>query len=93
MGVLKFAILVDPSLVITIIYLVCLIYSVGVEKKILKKNNAFSLYDLYGHALAQEPLPRGHEIYNFGRPFLCHYNYILSLSDLCLGVEKKILKK
>ena len=32
----------------------------------LKKNNAFTLYDLYGHALAQEPLPRGHEIYNFG---------------------------
>ena len=25
-------------------------------------NNGFSLYDLYGHALAKEPLPRGHEI-------------------------------
>ena len=24
-----------------------------------ERNNAFSLYDLYGHALAQEPLPRG----------------------------------
>ena len=23
-----------------------------------KRNNAFTLYDLYGHALAQEPLPR-----------------------------------
>ena len=48
------------------------------------KNNAFSLYDL---------CPGGHEIYNFGRPFLCHHNYILSLSDLCLGVEKKIFKE
>ena len=30
-----------------------------VEKKIIKENNAVSLYDLYGHALAQEPLPQG----------------------------------
>ena len=58
-----------------------------------KRNYAFSLYDLYGHTLAQEPLPRGHEIYNFGRLFLGHHYYILGLSDLCLGVEKKILKE
>ena len=25
----------------------------------LLRNNVFSFYDLYGHALAQEPLPRG----------------------------------
>ena len=30
------------------------------------EDNAFSLYDWYDHALAQEPLPRGDEIYNFG---------------------------
>ena len=36
--------------------------------------------------------PGGHEIYNFGRPFLGYYYYILSLFDLCLGVEKKIFK-
>ena len=24
-----------------------------------KRNNDFSVYDLYGHAQAQEPLPRG----------------------------------
>ena len=35
----------------------------------------------------------GHEIYNFGRPFLGHQYYIHSLSDLCLGVEKKICKE
>ena len=29
----------------------------------------------------------GHKIYNFGRPFLDHHYYFLSLSDLCLGVE------
>ena len=33
-------------------------------------------------------IPRGHEIYNLGRPFLGHYYYILGLSDLCMGVEE-----
>ena len=58
-----------------------------------KRTNAFLIYDLYGHALAQEPLPRGHVIYNFGRLFRGHHYYILGLSDLCLGVEKKIFKE
>ena len=49
-----------------------------------------SLNDLNDHAPAQEPLP---QVYNFGRPFLGHHNYILGLSDLCLGVEKKIFKE
>ena len=44
---------------------------------------------IYGHALVQEPCPRGHEIYNFGNPFLVHHYYIL-LFDQCLEVEKKI---
>ena len=37
----------------------------------------------------------GHKINNFGRSLLGHHNYtiILGLSDLCLGVEKKIFKK
>ena len=53
----------------------------------------FFHYLTYGIALAQELLPGGHEIYNFGRPFLGHHYYILSLSDLSLGVEKKIFKE
>ena len=40
----------------------------------------------------QNPCPRGHDIYNFGIPYLGHYYYILGLSDLCLGV-KKIFKR
>ena len=40
------------------------------------RKNAFPLYDLYGHALAQEPLPRAHESYNFGIPFLGDHYYI-----------------
>ena len=34
-----------------------------------------------------------YEIYNFGTPFLGHHFYTLSLFNLCLGVEKKIVKK
>ena len=41
----------------------------------------------------KNPCPRGHEIYNFGTPFLGHHHYIRGLSDLCLGIEKKIFKE
>ena len=41
----------------------------------------------------QTPSPGGHEIYNFGTPFLGHQYYIHSLSDQRLGVEKKIFKE
>ena len=37
----------------------------------------------------KKPCPIGHEIYNFGRPFLGHDYYIISLSDLCLGIKFK----
>ena len=43
--------------------------------------------------LCKNPCPGGHDIYNLGRPFLGHHCYILSFSDLCLGVEKKIFKE
>ena len=42
-------------------------------------------YQLHGHVIAQEPLPRGEQ--DFGRPFLGQYYYILSLSDICSWVE------
>ena len=43
----------------------------------------------------KEPLPGGHEIYNFVRPFLGSHYLILSLFELCpgLGVDKKIFKE
>ena len=43
--------------------------------------------------LHKYPSPRGHEIYIFCRPFLGHHNYIHVLSEQCLGVQKKFLKK
>ena len=57
------------------------------------RNDAFSLFDIYGHALAQDPCPGGHEIYNFGRPLLGHHYYILSVSNLFMGVEKNICRE
>ena len=47
-------------------------------------------YRTYDHTLHKNSCPRGHESYNFGRPFLGHHFYILSLSDSCLEVEKNI---
>ena len=41
----------------------------------------------------KNPCPKGHEIYYFGVAVLGYHYYILSLSDLCLGVEKKIFLK
>ena len=59
----------------------------GIEKTIL---NAFSLYDLYSLAPAPESRPWWSLIYNFGNPFLGHHYYTLSLTEPCLGIEKKI---
>ena len=40
------------------------------------------------------PCPRGHEISILvGRPFLGHYYYVFSLSDLCPEYRKIFLKK
>ena len=57
--------------------------------KFFLRNKAFSPYDIYGHALAQEPLPWGHEINNFSRPILSHHYYALSLSEPRPKVESK----
>ena len=57
-----------------------------IEKKIYKAIMHISQYDLYGHAHAQDPLARGNEMFNFGRPFLSHHCYVLSLYGSCLGV-------
>ena len=43
--------------------------------------------------LHKNPCQGGQEIYNFGGPFRGHHNCILSLSNLCLGVEKNIFKE
>ena len=65
----------------------------GGREEDLKKNNAFSLYDLYGHTLSHEPLPRWS--CNFVDPSLVIITFTITISlfDLCLGVEMKIFKE
>ena len=65
----------------------------GVEKKIFKEIMHFYYMTYMATSLQKNLFPRVNEIYNFIRPFLSHHYYILGLSDLCLGIEKKIVKK
>ena len=91
-----------PSLVIINIRLVCLInvyyiFSLsdlwqGGEEWIFKeKINARSLYNLYGHTLAQEPMTRVVENLQFWLTLLGRHYFIFFLNDLCSGVKKNIL--
>ena len=66
----------------------------GVEKRNFKEIMHFhSMTNTTIPQLVQETLPKGHEIYNFCIFFLGNHYYILSKSDLCHGVEKKIFKE
>ena len=38
--------------------------------------------------LHKNPCPGGHDIYNFGGPFLCHHYYTLNLYGPCTGLEE-----
>ena len=57
------------------------------------RNNAISLIWLIWSRPSKRTRAGGYEIYNFGRPFLCHHYFTLSLSEPCLWVEKKIFKE
>ena len=59
------------------------------REKIFKEIN--SMMHFY-YMTYKNPCFRGNEIYNFGRTFLRQHYYKLSLSDQCLGIEKKIFK-
>ena len=63
-----------------------------VEKKIFKEIMHFHHMTLMATPWFKTPLPRGHETHNFSRLFIGHhYNiHVLSLSELCLGVDKTI---
>ena len=86
----KFTILVDHSLVIITAYLVYLIYAL--EKG--RKKMHFHTIWLFSPRPSTRTLAPGVMKYkDFGRPFLAYHYYILSLFNLCLGVEKKFFKK
>ena len=59
------------------------------------EKTAFSLYDLFGHVLAQEPLPHAggnSQMITDSSLIIITIIYIFNLSDLCLGI-KKIFKE
>ena len=58
-----------------------------------QRNNAFQYMTCMATPYHKNPCPGGNQIYNFGGPFILHHNCTLGLSDLCLRVEKKILKE
>ena len=61
---MKFTILVDPCLAIITFYFV--LSMPKSRENFFKRYNAFPLYDLYGHTLAQNPCSGDHENYNIG---------------------------
>ena len=92
---MKIEILVYPHLVINIIHLFFM-YIFSRSEEDFKEPKHFH-YDLHSHALAQEHLPRGSGIILVERLELKLFTittmYILSLSDLYRGVEKKIFQR
>ena len=38
---------------------------------------------LWPHPSKKNPAPRGHEVYNFDKPFFGHHYYTLNLSESC----------
>ena len=40
----------------------------------------------------KNPYQGGHKIFNFGRPFPDRHYYVLSLSESCTRLEKKIFQ-
>ena len=51
----------------------------------IREENYKSSHGLHDHALAQNPLPHGTEIYTFGRPFLSHHYNIF---NFLIGAEE-----
>ena len=65
----------------------------GVEKKMFPEIFIFTIWHIWPHLFCKNSCPGSHEIYNLGRPILCYHYYLLSLSDVCMGLGKKILKE
>ena len=58
----------------------------GINDEQFQSNNAYSLLK-YDQTLAQEPLFRGHETYNFGRLFIGNHYHILSYTVIIPSLD------
>ena len=88
----EFTISVDFSVVIITICSVCLTYAQEQKNKVFKDVMYFHYLTFLTTPQHRNPYPRGHEINNFGRPFLCNHHYMLLLSGLFRGVQKNLKK-
>ena len=88
-GIIKFEILVDPSLFTISLSELC----PRVEKKIFKDIVHFHYTTYMATLQHKNPSSRGHEIYKFGRPILGNHYYTCNLSEPSPEVEKKIFKE
>ena len=90
---MKFTILVDPSLDIKLntVPSVCVICAW--EKRRIFLIMHFHYITYIATPWHKNLYPRAHEIYNFGRPFLGHHYYKLSLYGPCPGENNKIFKE
>ena len=86
----EFTISVDFSVVIITICSVCLTYAQEQKRKVFKEVMYFHYLPFLATPQHRNTCPRGHEINNFGRPFLCHRLYMLLLSGLFRGVQKNL---
>ena len=53
----------------------------AIDKKNFKEIRYFCQMTYVTMPYHKNPCPGGHEIYNFGRPFLGHYHFLFRLSD------------
>ena len=58
-----------------------------------EKENKYCIFTIWPWPSTRTPSPGVMKFKILGRLFLSHHIYILSFSDLCLGVEKKTLKE
>ena len=65
----------------------------GQRKTKVARRRTPSHTHLYRHTLAQEPLHRDYEFYNFGGAFRIYQYYIHSFTNPCPGLEMKYFKE
>ena len=65
-----------------------------VVRRFLKNSYCiFTIWPIRPCPCTRTQCPRGHEIYNFDNLFIVYHIFILSLSDLCPGLENKIFNE
>ena len=82
LGVIKFTILVDPSFFnITLQSEQCVCFMLGSKEEDFKRMMHFHYMTCFATPEHKNHCPGSHETFDFGKPFLGHYYYTLSLFE------------